>query len=142
MSITSANAVLMMSIRNLFDTPQQIQGFAADDIFGTDPITASETMRGVDGKLSGGFVYNEINQNYSLMADSPSVDIFDQWYLAQQAQRDTYVADMTILLTSLGTKWALTNGFLKTYPPIPDAKKVLQPRRFTITWETVSPAAS
>ena len=37
-SITSANAVLFLGITDLFSTPQQLQQFAADDIYGIDAM--------------------------------------------------------------------------------------------------------
>lgn len=142
MSITSANATIFMSIPLLFPTPQQIQQFSADDVFSTDPLRSAETMRGVDGKLTGGYVFGDINQNFTLMADSPSISFFDTWNNTQQAQRETYTANAVITLTSLGKKWTATKGYLKNFPIIPDAKKVLQPVRFTIEWESLLPAAT
>lgn len=139
-TITAANAIIMFSIPGLFPTPQQLQGFATDDVFDTDALESAEVMMGVDGKLSGGFVYVAIKQNYALQADSPSAIIFDQWYAVQQQIQDLYTANATVTLTSLGTKWALTKGFLTTYKPVPDAKKLLQPRKFGITWQSISPA--
>ena len=142
MSITSANAIIMLTIANLFDVPQQIQGFASDDVFSTDAIAPAETMMGVDGLLSGGYVNVPVVQGFSLQADSPSIDFFDAWYAAQRAQNDTYVANGIITLSSLGRKWSMTKGYLTNYPMLPDAKKLLQPRKFSITWERVDPAIS
>jgi len=139
-SITAANAIYMLSIIPVFPIPVQLQGFSADDVFGTDPQTVAETSMGVDGKLSAGFVFNAVNQNVTLQADSASNDVFDAWQTAQQVIKDTYRAQAVITLTAIGRKWTLTNGVLTTYPPLPDAKKVLQPRRFGITWEAVFPS--
>lgn len=140
MSLTAANATILLTIPNLYPIPQQLQGFAADDVFDTDAIRASEVLMGVDGKLSGGFVYVEVPQNYSIQADSPSALIFDNWYANQRAQQDVFNAYGIISLPGLGQKWAVTNGFLTNFNPIPAAKRLIQPRRFTITWESVSPA--
>lgn len=139
-SITSANAVYMLSISSLYVIPQQIQGFSADDIFSTDPLESAEVMMGVDGVLSAGFVYVPIKQSIMLQADSASNDIFDYWWTAQQQQKDIYFANATVTLISIGTKYQLTNGVLSTYPPIPDAGKTLKPRRYAITWERVTPS--
>jgi hypothetical protein len=139
-TITAANAVIMFSIPGLFPTPQQLQGFAADDITDTDALESAEVLMGVDGVLSGGFVYVAVKQNYALQADSPSAQIFDQWYATQQQIQDLYTAQATLLYPSIGTKWAMTKGFLTSYMPIPAAKKLLQPRKFTVTWQSISPA--
>lgn len=140
MSITSANATFFISIAGLFPAPQQLFKFAADEVFDTDPIEAAEVQMGVDGYKTAGFVFVPVKQGISLMADSPSAALFDQWYAAQQTARDVFNANGTIYLPTLGTKWAMINGTLTTYPPLPNARKVLQPRKFGVTWERVSPA--
>ena len=139
-SITSANAVLTLTVPLLFPSPQQIQGFASDDIFDTDQIKSVEVMMGVDGVLSAGFVYVEITQNYALQADSASNEFFDTWWTQMQAAQDVYPANGNIQLPSIATKFTMTNGFLTGYKPLPDAKKLLQPRKFQIIWNRVAPA--
>ena len=142
-TITSANAIYTLSIAGLYPTPVQLQGFAADDIFSTDPIDSAEVLMGVDGILSGGFVFVPIKQSIAIQADSSSNTIFDNWWAANQAATDVYfVANGVIILKSVGTKWALTNGFLTSYIPMPDAGKTLKPRKFGITWNTASPAST
>jgi len=141
MSITSANAIVMIGIPALFPVPQQLQGFAADDIFDVDAIDSAEVMMGVDGIQSAGFVFVPIRQNIVLQADSPSAGIFDTWWSFQQQIKDVFFANGNVILKPLATKWTLTKGALVSYKPIPDAKRVLQPRRFTISWQSVQPQA-
>ena len=138
-SISSANAVLMLSVPLVFTTPVQLQQFAVDDIFDIDAIEAAETMMGVDGFLTGGYVNVPIKMNLSFMADSPSPPIFDVWYLAQKGV-DAFPANAVITLRSLATKWTFTRGFLTSYKPVPDAKKLLQPRKFGLTWQSAVPS--
>lgn len=139
-SITGATATYQLSIANLFDSAQQLQGFAADDVFSTPPIQSIETLMGVDGVMSAGFVYVEIKQSISLQADSASNALFDAWYAAQQQQEDVYFANATVWLKALGSKWAMTRGVLSQYHPIPDIKKLIQPRKYEITWNSMSAA--
>ena len=138
-TITSANAIYTLSIAGLFPSPLQLQRFSADNVFSTQPLASSEVMMGVDGFLSGGFVFNPVVQTISLQADSASNNVFDQWHQAQQAAREVYIAQGIIILTAIGKKWTLDRGFLTSYPPIADAAKVLQPRRFGITWNSIVP---
>ena len=138
--ITSANAVFLLTIPNVFPVPTQIQGFASDDIFDFDDIDATDVVMGVDGILSGGMVYASKPQNITLQADSPSIAFFDEWYQKQQANTAAYRAAGNITLTSVGTTYTLSNGFLSRYKPVADAKKILQPRRFRIVWQSVIPA--
>lgn len=139
-TITSANSILLLSIAGLFDTAQQIQGFAADDAFSTDSIEPSESVMGVDGRASFGWVPVLIKQNYMLQADSGSIAIFENWYNANQTIRDVYLANGSILLKSTGQKYAMTRGTLSGYVPTAAAKKVLQSRTFSITWENITSA--
>jgi hypothetical protein len=134
-SITAANAIFQLFIPDVFSAPQQLQGFAADDIFDTDDQELVQTTMGVDGLLSAGFVFVETKQSITLQADSESNDVFDQWNGAQQANLDAFPASAVIVLPAIGKKWQLTRGFLTSFKPIPSAGKILKPRKFTITWQ-------
>jgi len=149
-TITGANAIFTLSIApplfapqvspTLFAAPAQLQGFAADDAFASEPLASVETLMGVDGVLSAGFVFVPIRMTITLQADSVSNDLFDSWYNAMQTTKDVYLAQGIVTLTTIQKKYALTNGSLTTYHPIADVRKLLQPRRFGITWQSVSPA--
>ena len=140
MSLTAANATIMLTVANLFDTPVQLQGFAADDVFDTDTIETAEVSMGVDGNMSAGFVWKEVTQGFSLQADSQSILLFDQWYTAQITNAEVFFANGVILLTAVGKKWSMRKGVLRGYKPIPDAGKILKPQKFNIVWERVIPA--
>lgn len=139
-TITAATTVYTLQVIPLFPAPQQLQGFAADDIFDTDPLVVGETIMGVDGTLSGGFVFEKVRQGISLQADSASNAVFDAWFAAEQAAKDKFPAVGTVTFPTISTKWALSNGFLVLYPPIPNAGRLLRPRKFFIEWNFVSPA--
>ena len=136
-SITSANAVYMIGITNLYTTAQQIQGFDVDDAFMTEAIDAAELKMGVDGTLSAGFVYTPFPQTITLQADSSSNSLFDAWYAAEKAAVEKYTAFGLISLSGVNRKFTLTRGFLTNYVAVPEAKRVLQPRKFGITWESI-----
>ena len=140
-SITSANAVLMLGITSLYATPQQIQGFATDDVFDADPLELAEAIMGVDGKLSAGFVYAAQKMKIALQSDSPSNLIFETWYKNSKAITDVYFANGSITLPSIKRTYTLVNGTMTVFPAVPSAKKILQPRIYELVWEsiTVSP---
>jgi hypothetical protein len=140
MDITSANAVYTLSVATIFPSPVVLQQFAAEDIFTTDPVAIAEVVMGVDGFQSGGYTPRSIPQQISLQADSASMDVFDQWANNTRLNRRIYLAQGVIVLQSISKTWTLINGILNSFPPIPNAAKILQPRRFTITWENVIPA--
>ena len=85
MSITSANALIVLTVPGVLAVATQLQGFAADDVFDTDDVEMAATLMGVDGILSGGFVYSMVPWNIALQADSPSMPVFEAWDQAQQA---------------------------------------------------------
>ncbi len=137
MSITSANAVITITIPLLLPVPVQLQGFAADDIFDSDEIEMADTLMGVDGILSGGVVLAMVPWNITFQADSPSIATFEAWDGGQQAAIDVFQAQANVTLTGIGRSYQMTNGFLVRGKRMPDAKKVLQPRKFRINWQQV-----
>lgn len=137
--ITSANAVLILSVPLILPIAQQIQGFSTDDIFDTEDVTPIETRMGVDGTLSAGFVFTEKPMTITLMAGSPSNSFFDQWQLGQQVNIAVAPCHGTLTLTGIGASYALANGFLTRFKPIADGRKVLEPRKFRITWQSITP---
>jgi hypothetical protein len=139
-TLTSANAILLIGVASIFPTPQQLQGFAADDVTDVEPLANAETVMGVDGILSGGFVFVSIKQGITLQSDSASNFLFDTWYQTQQQNKDVFLATGQIFLPGLGTKWYLTQGFLTQYKPIGDVKRYVQPRKYEITWQSISPS--
>ena len=139
-TLTTANSALAIAIVGLYATPQVIQGYSTDDSFAADDVSGVETQMGVDGYLSGGFTPVPTVLNINLQADSLSNDFFDNWIAAQLTARETYIANATINLPGLGTKYAFTKGFLTSHSPMPGSKKILQPRKFSITFESVSKA--
>jgi hypothetical protein len=138
-NITAANAIYTLLIPNVILGPVQLQGFAADDIFDTEPLEAAEISMGVDGNLSAGFVFVPVNQGITLQADSASTSVFDAWRASELANKTKYPATGQIKLPAIGTKWTLTQGFLRTYPAIPNAGRILKPRKFTISWQSIFP---
>ena len=140
-TLTAANSVIMLSVAGLFPAPVQLQGFAADDIFDTDQIDSAETVMGVDGRLSAGWVPMAVKQNFSLQADSDSLSFFETWYASQQAVRELYIAAGSIYLPAVQRKYAMSRGFLTNHSATASAKRILQPRKFMITWEKLTSAA-
>lgn len=138
-SLTAVNAIIMLTIPGVFNQPQQLQQFGVDDAADVETLVVAQTEMGLDGNLSGGYVFNKVKYTYTLKANSPSCFVFDQWKLANDAQEDTFVANGLLLLKSLGTKWTWTKGFMVDWQPAPNVKKLLADRKFGIEWERVAP---
>ena len=134
--ITSANAVLMIGAANVYPSPQQIQNFAADDIFDIDNLRVAETMMGVDGLLSAGFVFEEVKQTIHLMAGSASGVVFDTIYQYEKQNVLKVQLNAVFKFPSLGLQFTIQKGYMTTYKPMSDARRVLQPRAFGFSWES------
>lgn len=142
-SITGANSVFTLAVTNLFDSPQYVQGYAADDAFKSDAVPQAEVLMGVDGTLSGGKVWAPYKMTIMLQADSPSIALFETWRTSQDAAVDVFIGQGTIFLPSINMQYTLDRGFLTSAMPFPDVKKLLQPIPYEITWNliTSSPTA-
>jgi hypothetical protein len=138
--ITSANCQLAITIPGVFNSPQVLVGFSADDIFDIDEVDAAEILMGVDGRLSGGFVFSPSVQRIRLQADSPSVNVFDQWYQYSKSVVGVVPASAVFKFPAIGLKFNISKGILQRYKSMPDARRILQPRTFTIAWENPIPS--
>lgn len=141
-SLTVANSVLMLSVAGLYDSPQQLQGYAADNVFDSDAVNPAETQMGVDGKFSAGWIPVATPVGVTLQADSASNDLFENWEAAQNQTRSVFFANMLVVLPATGRKYTCTKGVLTQIPKLPTGQKTLQPRKYQITFESVQPAAA
>lgn len=136
-SLTSANAIITLSVAGIFNTPIQLQGFSADNIYDTPENEIVQTAMGVDGILSGGFVFNPVDQTIELQADSASNDFFETWAAQMLAARDVYTAEGQTNLVALGRTYVMTKGFFVNFHQFAPAAKILQRRRYTLRWERI-----
>lgn len=139
-TITAANSVIMLAITGLFPVPQQLQGFSADAAFAAEAFASVEVVMGVDGHMSAGWVPVEKKMTIQIMPDSPSAAMFDAWYAAQEAARELFFADGSIILPSVSREFTMLTGVLSTYTAFPEVAKVLRARSFGITWQSILPA--
>jgi hypothetical protein len=139
-TITAANSIYMLSITDLFNTPQQLQGYSADVAFASEGFDMAEVLMGVDGNMSAGWIPVVKKQTIAIQADSPSGDMFDAWYAAQESARELYFAQGEIALPSIRKGFSMFKGVLSTYVPHPEVAKTLRFRTFAITWQSILPA--
>lgn len=137
--LTSASAIITITATGVFNLPQQLQGFGADDVYDVPAIVAGEKSMGVDGFLSAGFVFVDTPQDFTLQADSPSNVVFDQIYRYESTNRTKVVLQGVTIIPAVGLKWVAARGFLMSYSPAPAAGKILKPRKYNIAWERLVP---
>lgn len=133
--ITSANSVLTLGVTNLFPVAQQLAGFAADDMYSMANVDVKEVVIGADGKLSAGWIPQIKVLEITLQADSPSTTFFEAIYAAEQAAQAPFFLFGAINQPSVKKIYTLANGVMKSYSPLADAKKTLQPRKFEIHFQ-------
>ena len=134
-TITSADSIFALTVTNLFPSAQTLEGYAADAMFALGDTEMAVSVRGADGKLSGGFVFGEYLQTITIMPDSPSRDLFETWQLTSLTSKAVFRCNATIILPAISRKFTLTNGILQRAKAIPDAQRVLQAMTFQINWE-------
>jgi hypothetical protein len=139
-SITSANVVMTITVPGLYDSPQQFSGYSTDKVWSAEAVKLAETMMGVDGHLSAGYVPNPVPFTVSLQADSLGIDIFEAITNATRQAREVYRISGTISVPATGKVYTGTNGVLDTAAVIPDASKTLQAQNFIIIWEKLVPS--
>lgn len=136
-TITSANAQFLLTVLPILPVPFKIEGYASDAAFLFDTVDASETVMGVDGKMSAGFTPYITPQTITLQADSPSISIFEDWLAAENAAKELFFANASLALPGVKKSYVMLKGALKRVTQAPPAGKVLQPQTFQIDWESV-----
>ncbi len=138
-TITSANSTFIITVPGVFVAPQQLQGYSADDMFSVERQTPTEMQQGVDGFAASGFMFQLTKQGIILLPNSPSIDVFDQWWQFMLVARDSFLAQAVITLPSLAKKFVMVDGSLTGYAPMPGAGRTLKPRDFEVTWNQIIP---
>jgi hypothetical protein len=141
-TITSANSSFVISSADFLPAAVALEGYSADAAFAIEAADTAETIIGVDGKMSAGWLPRLYKQTINLQADSGSRAIFDALAQAQDVNKEVYFLNAVISLPSIGRSYTLSKGVLSSYKVLPDAGKTLQPTEFVITWEKVQPAIS
>jgi hypothetical protein len=135
LSITSANAIYLLSIPGVFPVAQQLTGFGVDEAFDTEAAEISEIKLGVDGVFAAGWTPRITKQTITLLAASQaSFTIFETWIAAQDTTMSVVYATGTIILPAIQRKYTLYPGALTRFPALPNVKKVLADRQFEISW--------
>jgi len=138
-SITSANANFTLTIPGVYAYAVPLQAFAVDDAFTAEVTEITEVRVGVDGYGVGGFVPTAVPMVIKLLASSPSIVVFENWFAAMAATNDVYYGIGVISQPSLGRKYIMPYGLLQRTDFMSPAKKVQQDREFRIIWMPQGP---
>ena len=135
--LTSANAIIALTVANLFPAPVTLDHFGADRAFETEAIETAETVMTIDGHLAAGYVPNPVNQTFTLLPGSSGIFVIETLVLAQQTAKTIYRLGGTIVLPGISRQYSMNNGVLMSSNPIPNAGRILEARTFTVRWESV-----
>lgn len=136
-TITAANAVITLSVPDVFDAPFQLQGFMSEDAFDTDDAEPVQSRIGVDGIKSDGFVPFLTLQTFHFQADSETIDNFEIWLAQMKQAREVFRASGSMVIEAIGKQYDMVNGTMTRIKQTPDGKKVLEGQAFQITWGSV-----
>ena len=141
-SLTSLDVILILTIPGVYPSGIQLQGFKVDDIFDLGSTKPNVTRFGVDGVLSAGKQLQPRVMKVHLEASSDSQQVFDDWASAEATPPvDSIPASMTAIFPANGQEYTCIRGFLTDDKDMPDAKKVLDPLAYEITWQSVQKTA-
>lgn len=133
-TITAASATFTLSVDTLFPVPQVLQGYAVNDAFTSEDAEIAETQIGVDGVVVSGWLPRLTPMDITFLASSDSVSIFEQWMLAMDNIQDILYGTGTIAYPAVGKVYYLNQGTLSRVSMLPSARRVLEQRRFRVTW--------
>lgn len=136
LDITSANAVVAISVESLFSV--NLENFSADSSFTTDTVQAAETRMGVDGHMAAGFTPAIKTVTINLEAGSPSLTFLQLLRQAQEMNLKPYKVQMVISIPSIGKRYTFSNGVLQSFKELSDGQTVLSPTQWVFHFEGMS----
>lgn len=136
LDITSANAVVAISVESLFSV--NLENFSADSSFTTDTVQAAETRMGVDGHMAAGFTPAIKTVTINLEAGSPSATFLQLLRQAQEVNLKPYKVQMVISIPSIGKRYTFSNGVLQSFKELSDGQTVLSSTQWVFHFEGMS----
>lgn len=137
-TITSANSVITLFAPQYSPLPLIVGGAATDEWVGIDPQAQAEVMKGVDGRMSAGWLPSITQTTIKLQADSDSLAWMRGLLTAQTANREIlWLTTGTIMIPGVNESYVLSKGVIENGGIIPGIGKVLSPLVYTIKWDRV-----
>lgn len=134
--ITSANAKLTLYNTIFFPAGIKVENFSVDSAWAQDVTEYLEARKGVDGKISFGWIENSVPISITLQPNSTTVDRFNYIIMSMQTAKTPIILQMTIELPSQSKVIYLQNGGLVSGKLLPDGARVLEPMTYSFTFES------
>ena len=155
-NITSANAVLVLGVEELYPVGVQLTNFATDQMLSSDDMEIAQARMGVDGGhrdaersdlvgqrhgvgvdggLAAGYVPNPFSLTIALEASSPSLTVMQSLLMAMKTNRTTYKCSVTLTIPSIKHVHFWRNGVLTNGNPVTAPKKTLDPTSWKFVFQ-------
>ncbi|PIT58372.1 hypothetical protein BHC49_01685 [Snodgrassella alvi] len=112
LTITAANAVLMLRCKGVYDNFITMQGFQADNAWNFGDANLSEARIGVDGKQSMGYTPHQIEWILHLEANSKSIAILENIRKDFNTNMETRPIDIVVEIPSIKTRYSATGALI------------------------------
>lgn len=112
--LSGSGATILWKARGYSDTYVKLEGFKEDSAISISDTDVGVTVRGVDGILSGGFVFGSPKMTIDLEANSNSRAALTNCYQAMKSQKDAYVFDFVIEHPGLKIRQTFS-GFMTSF---------------------------
>lgn len=139
LDITSANAIAVLTVDQIFPTGIYLQQFSADTAITQETIEYSESRMGVDGYMASGYTPAIKVVTINLEASSPSTDAMIEIGQRMTSQRTIYRCNLTINLRSINHTFRWRNGVLTSGTPLPSLSRILDPTEWTFSFQDFDP---
>lgn len=138
--ITSADGVLVITAKDLFNAPIEMENWETDRAWETQDREIAESRMSVDGKLNVGYVPSPIDMSLRFSPNSQSIAIFEAIQTASEQMRRPFILNAELTLPGLQRKYTFSNGHLRSLTPVPGGARTLEGRSFALRWEAIYPA--
>lgn len=135
-TLTTANAVVALSVSELFPVPQIIDEFEANNPFSLDDMVIAETVMALDGTLQGGYVPSMVTWTLSLLPTSSSKQFFVDWMQASKTAQTLYRCKGNVTIPGEKANYTLVNGILVSGGVMPSVRKMQQSVTYKIQFSS------
>ncbi|SPL70863.1 phage tail fiber protein [Acinetobacter stercoris] len=111
-TLTSANAVIMLRCKGVYDNFMQIQGFQADNAWDFGDASIGESRMGVDGKQSIGYTPHEVPWTLYLEANSPSKRILENIRKDFNKNMETRLIEVIVEIPSIKERYTGSGAWI------------------------------
>ncbi|WP_432784678.1 hypothetical protein AAEX37_01955 [Oligella sp. MSHR50489EDL] len=124
LTITSANSVLMLRCKGVYDEYVRIRGFQGDNAWGFGESNIAEDEMGVDGLQSIGYTPHTTPWTLYLQANSPSNEVLENIRADFNQNKEARYIDIIVEIPSIKKRYS-SRGTLISFSGGTSGKKVL-----------------